>query len=50
LLLAAYPEGSLVDQFLQLIGGAAFFFIQDRHLFIDLFADGGTLELVPLTE
>lgn len=45
--LAACPPNSRGDQFARLLGGAARFFIKDGHLFIDLMADGGTLEFAP---
>jgi pimeloyl-ACP methyl ester carboxylesterase/heat shock protein HslJ len=46
--LAACPPGSRSDEFLEKLGYAAIYFFQDRHLFIDLFADGGTLEFAPV--
>ena len=46
--LAACPEGSRSDQFIQYLGYAAIYFFQDGHLFIDMFADGGTLEFKPI--
>ena len=42
--LAACPPNSRGDQLTRLLAGAARFFIKDGHLFIDLIADGGTLE------
>jgi heat shock protein HslJ len=42
--LALCPPNSRGDQFTRLLGGAAHFFIKDGHLFIDLMADGGTLQ------
>ncbi len=46
--LAACPPGSRSEEFLQKLGFAALYFFQDGHLFIDLFADGGTLEFAPV--
>lgn len=45
--LAACPPESRSDQFIQYLGAAAIYFFQDGSLFIDLFADGGTLEFAP---
>ena len=45
---AACPPDSRGEQFVRLLGSAARYFFQDGHLFIDLFADGGTLELAPV--
>ena len=45
--LAACPAESRSDDFIKNLGFAAIYFFQDGHLFIDLFADGGTLELAP---
>jgi heat shock protein HslJ len=45
--LAACPPGSLSDQFIKYLGFSAIYFFKDGNLFIDLFADGGTLELTP---
>lgn len=45
--MAACPEGSRSDQFVVLLGGAARYFFQDGGLYIDLFADGGTLAFAP---
>jgi D-alanyl-D-alanine carboxypeptidase len=45
-LVACSPE-SLSDQFLKLLEGAARYFFEDGSLFIDLMADGGTLQFVP---
>ena len=41
--MAACPEGSRSDQFVQLMTGAAIYFFEDDSLFIDLMADGGTM-------
>ena len=46
--MAACPDGSRSDQFIQYLGYAAIYFFQDGHLFIDTFADGGTLEFKPI--
>lgn len=40
---AQCPPGSLSTQFLQNLGAAAIWFVQDGDLFIDLFADSGTM-------
>ncbi|MFN2177921.1 MAG: META domain-containing protein, partial [Candidatus Promineifilaceae bacterium] len=45
--LALCPEGSLSDQFIRSLNAAAIYFDQDGNLFIDLFADGGTMEFAP---
>ncbi len=45
--LALCPEGSLSDQFIRSLNAAAIYFEQDGNLFIDLFADGGTMEFTP---
>ena len=45
--LALCPEGSLSDQFIRSLNAAALYFDQDGNLFIDLFADGGTMEFAP---
>ena len=42
--MAACPPESRSDQFVKYLGFAAIYFYKDGHLFIDLFADGGTLE------
>lgn len=44
---AACPPDSRSDQFVRLLGGAARYFFQDGQLFIDLFADGGTMAFAP---
>jgi heat shock protein HslJ len=46
---AACPEGSRGEELVRLLGGAALYFFQDGHLFIDLQADGGTLEFAPVS-
>ena len=45
--MAACPEGSRGDQFVQLMTGAAIYFFEDDTLFIDLMADGGTMAFRP---
>jgi heat shock protein HslJ len=45
--MATCQEGSRSEQFVQLLGSATIYFFQDGQLFIDLFADGGTLEFTP---
>ncbi|MFN2172370.1 MAG: META domain-containing protein, partial [Candidatus Promineifilaceae bacterium] len=45
--LALCPEGSLSDQFIRSLNAAAIAFEQDGNLFLDLFADGGTMEFAP---
>jgi D-alanyl-D-alanine carboxypeptidase len=45
--LAACPEGSHSDDFVKYLGSAAIYFFKDGHLFIDLMADGGTMEFAP---
>ena len=44
--LAACPAGSLSDQFIQDLGFVRIYFFQDGHLFLDLMADGGTMEFI----
>lgn len=41
------PPESRGDQFLKLLGGAARYFFRDGQLYIDLFADGGTMVFAP---
>jgi heat shock protein HslJ len=43
---AMCPEGSRSDQFVELLNTSAIYFFEEGHLFIDLMADGGTLEFV----
>ena len=43
---AACPPGSLSDQFIQDLGFVRIYFFQDSHLFLDLMADGGTMEFI----
>ncbi len=45
--LALCPEGSLSDLFIRNLNAAAIQFTQDGNLFIDLFADAGTMEFAP---
>jgi heat shock protein HslJ len=45
--LALCPEGSLSDLFIRSLNAAAIPFEQNGNLFIDLFADGGTMEFAP---
>jgi len=45
--MAACPPDSHSDRFVQLLGASAIYFFKDGHLFIDLFADSGTLEFAP---
>ena len=45
--LAACPEGSRSEEFLNLLPFAAIYFFDGENLFIDLTADGGTLEFAP---
>jgi heat shock protein HslJ len=45
--MAACPEGSRSDQFVQYLGFAARTFFQEGMLYIDLFADGGTMAFDP---
>ena len=42
------PPASRGDQFLSLLGGAAIYFFEDGKLYIDLMADGGTMQLDPV--
>ena len=46
--MAACLPGSRSDRFVNYLGFAANYFFQDGQLFIDLFADGGTLEFAPI--
>jgi heat shock protein HslJ len=48
--MAACPEGSRSDDFVKYLGSTAIYFFKDGHLFIDLFADGGTMEFAPAGE
>ena len=45
--MAACPPESRSDQFVKLLSGAAKYFFVDGTLFIDLFADGGTMAFAP---
>ena len=45
--LVACPEGSRGDDLVKYLGSAAIYFFKDGHLFIDLMADGGTMEFAP---
>ena len=45
--LAACPPGSLSDQFLKDLGFVGIYFFQEGNLFLDLFADGGTMQFEP---
>ena len=45
--MTACPPGSWSDKLIDYLGFSALYFFQDGHLFIDLFADGGTLEFAP---
>lgn len=44
---AACPPGSRSDQFIRLLGSAARYFIKDGKLYIELFADAGTMAFAP---
>jgi D-alanyl-D-alanine carboxypeptidase len=48
--LAACPPESRSDDFVKYLGVSAIYFFEDGNLYIDLFADGGTLELAPLED
>ncbi len=48
--MAACPPDSRSDQFVGLLGNAARYFFEDAQLYIDLFADGGTMLFAPLGE
>jgi len=45
--MAACPEGSLSDDFVQYLGFAAIYFFEEGDLYIDLMADGGTMRFSP---
>jgi len=45
--LALCPGESRSEKFIQYLGSAARYFFQDGKLYIDLFADGGTMEFAP---
>lgn len=45
--LALCPPGSRSEELINKLGFAARYFFQDGHLFIDMMADGGTLEFRP---
>ena len=45
--LAACPPGSRSNDFVGYLSHAAVYFFKDGHLYIDLFADSGTLEFKP---
>lgn len=44
---AACPPDARSDQFVKLLNAAALYFFQDGNLYIDLFADGGTMVFSP---
>jgi heat shock protein HslJ len=46
--LAACAPDSSGEKFLKYLGFSANYFFQDGYLFIDMFADGGTLKFAPL--
>ena len=46
--MAACPPDSRSDDFIKYLGAAAIFFFEDGNLFIDLMADGGTMQFTPL--
>jgi heat shock protein HslJ len=48
--MAACPPESRSDQFIRLLGGAARCFFEEGNLYIDLFADGGTLAFAPVAK
>jgi len=45
--LSLCPDESRSENFIQYLGYAARYFFQEGRLYIDLFADGGTMEFVP---
>jgi heat shock protein HslJ len=45
--MAACPPESRSDDFVKYLGFARIYFFKDGNLFMDLFADGGTLEFTP---
>jgi heat shock protein HslJ len=45
--LAACPPDSRSERFVELLGWAALYFFEDGQLFIDLFADAGTMAFAP---
>ena len=45
--MAACPPESRSEDFVKYLGFSAIYFFEGDHLFIDLMADGGTLELAP---
>jgi len=47
--MAACPPESRSDDFVKYLGFAAIYFFQDGDLFIDLLADGGTMQFSPLS-
>ena len=47
--MVACPPGSLSDDFVKYVGFAAIYFFEDESLFIDLMADGGTMQFSPYT-
>lgn len=48
--LVACPEGSKGTDFLEYLGFAAIYFFEGDDLFIDLMADGGTMQFSPYTD
>ena len=45
--MAACPPESRSDDFVKYLGSAASYFLKDGNLFLDLMADGGTMEFTP---
>ncbi len=45
--MAACPPDSLSDDYIKYLGSAAIYFFEDGNLYIDLFADGGTMAFTP---
>ena len=45
--MVACPPDSLSDDYLQNLGFVRIYFLEEGHLFLDIMADGGTLEFAP---
>ena len=45
--MAACPSGSLSDRFVEYLGFSAVYFFEGGNLFIDMMADGGTMQFAP---
>jgi hypothetical protein len=47
---AMCTKDSRSDQFVKYLGFVRIYFFKDGHVFFDLFADGGTMEFIPVAD